>query len=73
MRRYLLAGARPEFLKQGALREALGIEHQRWHAIVSRCGEDNALSLWTAEIWCRLMLDDQPRACVESELWKDSE
>jgi asparagine synthase (glutamine-hydrolysing) len=73
MRRYLLAGARPEFLKQGALREALGIEHQRWQAIVSRCGEDNALSLWTAEIWCRLMLDDQPRACVESELWKDSE
>lgn len=50
MRRYLLAGARPEFLEGGSLREALGIEHERWQAIVSQCGEDDALSLWTAEL-----------------------
>jgi asparagine synthase (glutamine-hydrolysing) len=71
IRRYLLAAARPEFLEQGSLRETLGIERQRWRTIVSQCDEHNTLSMWTAEIWCRLMLDDQPRASVESALWRD--
>jgi len=72
VRRYLLASARAEFLERGSLREALGIERERWQAIVGRCGESHIISLCTAEIWCRLMLDCQSRASVESALWKDS-
>jgi asparagine synthase (glutamine-hydrolysing) len=73
VRRYLLAGARPEFLEQGSLRETLGIERERWETTVRQCGESHALSLWTAEIWCRLTLEGEPRAAVESELWSDPE
>jgi asparagine synthase (glutamine-hydrolysing) len=71
VRRYLLAGARPDFLEQGALREALGIERERWQTTVRQCGDSHAVSLWTAEIWCRLILEAEPRATVESELWSD--
>jgi asparagine synthase (glutamine-hydrolysing) len=69
-REQLLAGARPEFLERGSLRELLGFDDKRWHAFARHAAGHNVVALWTTEIWCRLMLEQQPREQVEEELWR---
>jgi asparagine synthase (glutamine-hydrolysing) len=65
----LLTRARPEFLGRGRLRDALELDGERWSQFAAIAGGHNPVALWTTEIWCRLILEDQPRADVEAELW----
>jgi asparagine synthase (glutamine-hydrolysing) len=65
----LLTQARPDFLRRGSLRDVLGLAGEPWEDFVAVAGDHNPVALWTTEIWCRLILEDQPRAAVEAELW----
>jgi asparagine synthase (glutamine-hydrolysing) len=69
--RYLGAGAaRPEFLADGRLREALGVaDRSAWRARVAGAAGQSALLLWTAEIWCRQFLDGDSDDAVADALW----
>jgi asparagine synthase (glutamine-hydrolysing) len=69
--RYLGAGAaRPEFLRDGRLREVLGVaDRAEWLARVDGAVGQHALLLWTAEIWCRQFLDGDSDDEVAGALW----
>jgi asparagine synthase (glutamine-hydrolysing) len=66
---YIGSAARPEFVADGRLREVLEVDRDRWAARVAAAAGQPALLLWTAEIWCRLFVDDDPVDAVEAELW----
>jgi asparagine synthase (glutamine-hydrolysing) len=71
VRRYIEPAARPEFLLDGALREMLGVERERWKAAtVPAQSAAQALRIWSGEVWCRVVLDGRPAAAVEAELWR---
>ena len=71
VRRYIEPAARPEFLLDGALRELLGVDRQRWAAAVAPApGAAQALRLWSGEVWCRAVLDGQATEEVEAALWR---
>ena len=71
VRRYIEPAARPEFLLDGALRELLGVDRQRWAAAVAPApGAAQALRLWSGEVWCRSVLDGQATGEVEDALWR---
>ena len=71
VRRYIEPAARPEFLLDGALRELLGVERERWaSAVIPARSAAQALRLWSGEVWCRAVLDGQPTADVEAALWR---
>jgi asparagine synthase (glutamine-hydrolysing) len=71
VRRYIEPSARPEFLLDGALRELLGVERERWRAaIVPAPSAAQALRLWSGEVWCRAVLEGQPTDEVEAALWR---
>src|SRR6185503_12395063 len=71
VRRYLEPAARPEFLVDGALRELLGVERERWRAAtVPAPSAAQALRLWSGEVWCRVVLEGQPPDEVEAALWR---
>jgi asparagine synthase (glutamine-hydrolysing) len=61
------AAARPDFLRQGYLREALGLSLAEWDALTGAV--DDRTRLWTGEIWCRLFIEGQSVGQVEHELW----
>jgi asparagine synthase (glutamine-hydrolysing) len=69
--RYLGGGvARSEFLVDGRLREVLEVgDRDAWRARVSSAVGQQALLMWTAEIWCRLFLDGDSVEAVEDALW----
>ena len=69
VRPYLEGAARPAFLSEGRLREELEIPAAEWAQSTGRMSWHHALRLWTAEIWCRLLLDGAGVQTVESELW----
>lgn len=71
VRRYLAPAARPEFLRDGALREALGVARAEWEDLAAAAASHGALRMWSGEIWCRLFLEGQDSATVESALWRD--
>jgi asparagine synthase (glutamine-hydrolysing) len=71
VRLYIEPHTRPEFLLDGALRELLGVERERWaEATVPARSAAQALRLWSGEVWCRAVLDDQPADAVADELWR---
>ena len=71
VRRYIEPCARPEFLLDGALRELLAVDRERWAAAVSPArSAAQALRLWSGEVWCRAVLDGQPTEEVEAALWR---
>ena len=66
---YILPSARPEFLRDGMLREEIGVPEPAWRDAVAMARGHDVLRLWTAEIWCRLFLEARPVEQVEEELW----
>jgi asparagine synthetase B (glutamine-hydrolysing) len=59
--------ARPGFLEHGHLRELLEEPAERWQRRLRR--KNGRMRLWTAEIWCRLVVDGQAISAVERDLW----
>ena len=73
VRRYIEPFARPEFLVNGALRELLEVDRDRWASAVAPApSAAQALRLWSGEVWCRAVLDGQPTTEVESALWRSA-
>jgi asparagine synthase (glutamine-hydrolysing) len=70
VRRYLDGAARPEFLADGRLRDALAVPAEEWRAAVAHLSSAHALRLWSGEAWCRLFLDGEDPAAVEAALWR---
>jgi len=70
VRRYLHGAARPDFLADGQLREVLEVPKDEWRSAVGQLSSAHALRLWTGEIWCRLFLDGEDDAAVETALWR---
>ena len=70
VRRYIEPAARPEFLLDGALRDLLGVERERWSAaVLPAASAAQALRLWSGEVWCRAVLGAEPTQDVEAALW----
>ena len=63
-------GADPAFLLEGRLREVLETPREEWREGVAAMPEPWALAVWSAEVWCRLVLDGTPRDEVEDALWR---
>jgi asparagine synthase (glutamine-hydrolysing) len=61
--------ARPAFLANGLLRDLLGATAGSWRALRVALLPRQVVSLWTAEIWARLMLESQSVERIERELW----
>jgi len=70
VRRYLHGAARPDFLADGRLRDALAVPADEWRTAVAQPSSAHALRLWTGEVWCRLFLDGEDEAAVEAALWR---
>ena len=65
--RYLGGAVRPEFLRDGRLREELGVSRADWERHVpAMCA---ALAPVTAEIWLRTVAGGEPVEAVQAELW----
>lgn len=67
--RYLNDAADPSFLEDGCLRELFQVPRESWRRAIDGLQRPHVLRFWTGEIWCRLMLEDQTVATVESALW----
>ena len=70
VRRYLAPAARPEFLRDGLLRDTLEVPRAQWDGLAAVAASHGALRLWTGEIWCRLFLEGHDEATVEAALWR---
>jgi asparagine synthase (glutamine-hydrolysing) len=65
--RYLGGAVREEFLREGLLREALGVARADWEERVP--GMCTSLGPLTGEIWLRAVVDGQPNDAVAQALW----
>jgi asparagine synthase (glutamine-hydrolysing) len=70
VRRYLAPAARPEFLREGVLRDTLEVPRAQWDDLAAVAASHGALRLWSGEIWCRLFLEGHDDAKVEAALWR---
>jgi asparagine synthase (glutamine-hydrolysing) len=66
--RYLSGAVRPEFLRDGLLREELGVERARWDEHVPAMAA--ALAPVTAEIWLRVVVAGHSGDDVQAGLWR---
>jgi asparagine synthase (glutamine-hydrolysing) len=71
VRRYLAPASRPDFLRDGVLRDTLEVPRAQWDDLAAVAASHGALRLWTGEIWCRLFLEGQDEATVETALWRN--
>jgi asparagine synthase (glutamine-hydrolysing) len=69
VRRYLSDAADPSFLESGCLRELFQVPRESWRSATAGLPRPHVLRFWTGEIWCRLLLEGQTVAAVESALW----
>ena len=67
--RWITAAAAPSFLRDGYLREVLQVPVADWTELARRADSHQTVRLWSAEAWCRLMVEGQAEAQVERELW----
>ena len=67
---YIESAADPEFLLDGRLRELLAVGSDDWRSRIPALSGHWPLSLWSAEIWCRTVVDGQSVATVEGDLWR---
>jgi asparagine synthase (glutamine-hydrolysing) len=65
--RYLGGAVREGFLRDGRLREELGVAAPDWEPGLPAMSA--ALAPVTAEIWLRAVVDGQPTEAVQAELW----
>lgn len=68
--RILAPSARPEFLAEGRLREALELSKPAWAERLGALDDYRVLTHWTGEIWCRAFLDGVPDGQIQDELWR---
>ena len=61
--------ANRDFLIDGQLRDLLGVPSAVWTDRIAAARGRQPLLLWTAEIWCRLFLDDQSTSAIADALW----
>lgn len=69
VRRYLSNAADPSFLENGCIRELFQVPQESWRRAIAGLLRPHVLRFWTGEIWCRLLLEGQSVATVESALW----
>lgn len=67
---YVASAARPEFVADGHLREALGRTREEWAAYWAGVPDWLQLHHWSAEVWVRAVLDGQSRDEVAAALWR---
>ncbi|MCW3010882.1 MAG: hypothetical protein JWO90_1286, partial [Solirubrobacterales bacterium] len=69
---YLHGATRPEALRDGALREALGAGREDWAAAVGEDRDADRLLLWSAEVVCRLLFRGESVEEIEEAVWRDA-
>ncbi len=69
-RAYFERAARAEFLLDGSLRDVLEAPRVQWESALADADESQLMSLWTGEIWHRLVIGAEPVDAVERELWR---
>lgn len=67
---YVRPAARPEFMRDGMLRDQLRVPAAAWEEALGIVRGHDVLRLWTAEIWCRLFLEGEEVAGVAGALWR---
>jgi asparagine synthase (glutamine-hydrolysing) len=72
VREYIRAGADPDFLLEGRLRELLRWTRAEWRERRDRAAPQDEFLLWTGEIWARLTLERKTVEQVEGELWREA-
>ena len=68
-RAYFEGAARVEFLLDGSLREVLEAPLGEWSRAIAAADESQLMSLWTGEIWHRLVIGGESVDAVERALW----
>jgi asparagine synthase (glutamine-hydrolysing) len=68
--RYIDPYVRDSFLTGGHLRELFSISIEVWKQFVDEVRGRDRFRLLTAEIWCRVFLENQTSADVNEELWR---
>lgn len=68
-RSWFQEAARPSFLRDGRLRDVLQIPLATWDPLIEGLQGRRVMLFWSAEVWCRTLLDSERTAAVESELW----
>jgi len=67
----IVSAAHPEFLADGRLRELLGAPSEPWRAGIAAATGHLPLAMWSAEVWCRAMLDGDSPDAIARALWAD--
>ena len=67
--RWITEAARPEFLRDGMLRDVLELDVDHWRRCVDAATGLQGVTLWSAEIWSRLVVAGGSSSSVEAELW----
>jgi asparagine synthase (glutamine-hydrolysing) len=66
--RYLDGALRPEFMRDGLLREVLEVDRDRWNGRLGELGR--GLRPVTAEIWLRTVIEGRSSDAVAHEIWR---
>jgi asparagine synthase (glutamine-hydrolysing) len=66
---WITDAADPSFVLDGRLREVLEVPAPEWGELVSRADAPQVVRMWSAEVWCRTILDGGPVEAVKRELW----
>jgi asparagine synthase (glutamine-hydrolysing) len=67
--RWITEAARPEFLRDGMLRDVLELDADHWRRCVDAATGLQGFTLWSAEVWSRLVVAGGSSSAVEAELW----
>ena len=62
--------ARPEFLRDGILREVLGLSREQIEPVVDGAIDRLRLRLWSAEVWARSVFAGHSSTQIEQALWR---
>ena len=68
---YLRGAVRPDALRDGALREALGVGRAEWEAGLAATVDHVPLLLWSAEVVCRVLFRGELVAEVDQAIWRE--
>ncbi|HME01924.1 MAG TPA: asparagine synthase (glutamine-hydrolyzing) [Solirubrobacteraceae bacterium] len=62
--------ARPEFLRDGILRDVLGLPREQFEPVLDSAIDRLRMRLWSAEVWARSVFAGHSSAQIEQELWR---
>jgi asparagine synthase (glutamine-hydrolysing) len=62
--------ARPEFLREGVLREALRLSREQFEPVVDGAIDRLRMRLWSAEVWARSVFAGHSSTRIEQALWR---